>query len=73
MTESNEPLPQPIEAEKSMAPGATVKVDVLSFLVPRVDALAERRGGQSRFAMLNAVLLAGLMVAESVVTPTRKS
>ena len=65
--------PLPIEAGKDMPPGLTVKADVLALLVPRVDALAERCGGQSRFAMLNSVLLAGLMVAESVVTPTRKS
>ena len=65
--------PLPIEVGKDMPTGVTVKADILALLVPRVDALAERCGGQSRFAMLNAVLLAGLMVAESVVTPTRKS
>ncbi|MHB8799812.1 MAG: hypothetical protein ACYDBY_15230 [Thermoanaerobaculia bacterium] len=65
--------PLPIEAGKDMPPGATVKADLLALVVTRVDALAERCGGQSRFAMANALLLAGLMVAESVATPMRKS
>ncbi len=65
--------PLPIEVGKDMPPGVTVKADVLALLVPRVDALVERCGGQSRFAMLNALLVIGLMAAESVATLKRKS
>ncbi len=74
MTEPNETLPLvAIEAGKDVPQGATVKADVLALVVTRVDALAERCGGQSRFALLNALLLVGLMAAESVATLKRKS
>ena len=65
--------PLPIEVGKDMPTGVTVKADILALLVPRVDALAEKCGGQSRFAMLNALLLVGLLAAESVATIKRKS
>jgi len=54
-----------LEAGLDVPSESTAKVEILALFVPQVDAISARTG-QSPFAVLNALFLAGLKVADVV-------